>query len=358
MTQGFYQLKVVKKVQETADASSIYLEIPEQLKETFTYKPGQYLNFNVNIGGEEVRRAYSLCTSPYTDAIPAVTVKKVEHGKMSSYMNDVLKEGDVLEVMPPNGKFTIDINPALSRHVVLFGGGSGITPLMAIAKSVLNRESGSRITLIYANRNLDSVIFRSAIEAMEKEFAGRFTVHHSLDEAPMGWFGLKGYLTEEKIDHILKERIGGMWTGAEYYICGPSTMMDIVKKGLASAGVPQSNIHTEYFAAPVTPSHQATTVAVESPFSGKAHVKVNVYGKHHEIDIDENTTILDAAINAGLEPPFSCTVGVCTTCRAKVHKGKVFMREREGLTDDEVEQGYVLTCQSLPRSSEIELTFE
>lgn len=350
------QIKEIKR--ETPEAVSIYLDIPENLKEEFSYIPGQYLTFEININGEEVRRAYSLCTSPYTDDTPAIAVKQVEGGKMSTYLNQQAKEGEVIKVMAPNGKFIAEMNPASQKHYVLFGGGSGITPLRSILKSVLTQEPNSRVTLIYANRNKDSVIFEDDLNNWVNNYESRFKLFHSYDEAPMGWFGLKGLLTEEKIGQILNTRIEGSYLNCEYYICGPSPMMDVVKKGLAKNGVPEAQVHTEYFTSPTSSSEETVEVVGDEDFNGMGKVTVHVYGKTHEIEMDDQTTILDATNHEGLQAPYSCTIGVCTTCRAKVHKGKVHMIEREGLSDAEVDEGYILTCQSQIRSSEVEITFE
>lgn len=358
MINGFHTLKVHKINKETADAVTIYFEIPDVLTDTFKYKAGQYLTLATQINGEEVRRAYSLCTSPVSDKNPGVTVKKVEGGKMSTWANTILKEGDTIEVMPPNGKFTPEIAQGNATHYILFGGGSGITPMMSIIKTVLENDSTSKITLIYANRNDKSVIFKSQLETMEKANKDRLKIILSYDQAPMMWFGLKGLLTVDKISDIIKNRIGGNYLSAQYYICGPSPMMDVVRNGLQKIGIIENHVHTEYFTAPGSEKPKTENTSTSATFGGKALVKVTVYGKTHEIEISGKTTILDAANAAGLQPPYSCTVGVCTTCRAKVLKGSVEMMEREGLSDQEIEEGYVLTCQSLPRSNEIELIYE
>lgn len=358
-TQGFYALKIARKVQETADASTLYFEIPSEYKQIFTYLPGQYLTLKANINGEEVRRSYSLCTFSETDALPAVTVKAVEHGKMSNYINTSVKEGDIMEVMAPNGKFTLAPEAAKQQTYVLFAGGSGITPMMGISKAVLTQMPNSRVVLVYANRDTASVIFKNALSEMEKQYQGRFSIIYSYDKAPLTWFGLKGYLTEDKIANILQSKVGGAFPSYEYYICGPSPMMDVVKSGLNRAGVAKELIHTEYFTAPVSDTSKTAEPATgETAFNGTAKVTITVYGKTNTIEVDQNTNILAAAMKNGIDPPYSCTVGVCTTCRAKVNKGEVYMIEREGLTDDEIKKGYVLTCQSLPRSAEIELKYE
>lgn len=356
----FHKLTIAETVAETADATTFYLNIPETLKDLFHYTAGQYLTFRIFENGEEVRRSYSLCTYPGVDARPGVTVKRVDKGRMSNYMNSNLKAGDEIEVMPPFGKFTVVPDASRNTEYVLFAGGSGITPCMGIAKAVLKDEPNSNVYLVYANRNPDSVIFKTKLAEMEKQYSGRFKVLHNYDSAPLTWFGLKGMLTEDKVANILHQKVGGGFQSFGYYICGPSPMMDVVKKGLNKAGVPASNVHNEYFGAPVSDKPAAEPVAetVEAAFDGTATVVVNVYGRTSTIKVDKNTTILKAAMKNGIDPPYSCTVGVCTTCRAKMHKGKVQMMEREGLTDEEIEEGYVLTCQSLPRSNEIELTYE
>lgn len=363
MSQGFYPITIKNIITETADAKTFVFDIPSELKETFTYTAGQYLTFEAEINGELVRRSYSLCTFSGVDAEPAVTVKRVEGGRMSNYFNQVLKVGDVLQIMPPMGKFTVIPEENRSQHYVLFGGGSGITPVMGIAKAVLNQEPQSKVTLVYANRDPESVIFKSQIKEMETTFAGRFTVHLSFDKAPFTWFGLKGQLNEEKVQSIIKNKIGGSFDMYPYYICGPGPMMEVIKKGLTGIGVPKENINIEYFTAP-TSSEPSEAVSVgsagdeEEAFNGTSEVTLTVYGKTHTITVDENTTILNAAMKEGIDPPYSCTVGVCTTCRAKVHHGSVNMLEREGLSDQEIKDGFVLTCQSVPRSAKITLSYE
>lgn len=363
MDTHFYPLRVKKLIRETADAVTVVLDIPENQKEHFHYTAGQYLNFRIHGADGEIRRSYSLCSSPLTDADLAVTVKKVTQGRMSTWMNEVLKEGDTLEVMPPMGKFTVHPDAARKHSYVLFGGGSGITPLMGIAKTVLHSEPGSMVYLVYANRNPDSVIFKKQWAELEQQYSGRLKVFLSYDQAPLTWFGLKGVLTAEKVQQILGNKIGGDKPKQDYYICGPAPMMEAVKQGLQHGGADASRIHIEYFTAPVADGAEAPTAVGSAtddaaPFHGTAQVKVTVYGRISDISVKESSTILDAAIKANLEPPYSCTVGVCTTCRARVLKGKVEMMEREGLSDEEIAQGFVLTCQSYCRSAEVELVYE
>lgn len=364
MPKGFYKLKVGKIIRETADAVSIQLLVPPPFKQQFQYKPGQYLTFSIEINGEEVRRSYSVCSSPFTEAMPVIAVKEVPGGKMSTYMNRHLKEGDLLDVMPPLGKFTVEPQSSLQRHFILFGGGSGITPLKSILLSVLSNEPQSRITLVYANRNEASVIFKDELEALIASNPEKLKIIYSYDEAPAGWNGLSGYLNTTKIDELIKSA-DPKYLEAFYYICGPSGMMDVVKRGLETSGVAQDHIFTEYFTAVVkeksdTVSQQEADEEEDDHFlpPSDRRIKVELYGMKSEINVRLNQTILEAAQDAGLDPPYSCTVGVCTTCRARLRSGKVNMDEREGLSDAEIDAGYILTCQSHPITDDVDLIYE
>lgn len=283
MTEGFFPLTIKKLVRETADATTIYFEVPDNLKDTFSYSAGQYLTFEVEIAGEKVRRSYSLCTYAGVDADPAVTVKRVDGGKMSNYLNADLKEGDVMQVMPPMGKFTVVPDASKSVHYVLFGGGSGITPVLGIAKAVLADEPNSKVTLVYANRNPDSVIFKQVLTDMEKASNGRFKVHHNYDSAPITYFGLKGMLTADKVQSIVKSKIGGSFDQYQYFICGPGPMMEVIKDGLRNLGISGDRVNTEYFAAPTSKNAADEKPSQSTDFNGVSEVTLTVYGKTHTI---------------------------------------------------------------------------
>jgi len=358
MSEGFYQLKVARVVPETADATTFYFDVPAELKDVFSYSAGQYLTFEAEINGEKVRRSYSLCTYLGVDSLPAVTVKRVDGGKMSNYFNSNIKEGAVMNVMPPMGKFTVTPSSTEARNFVLFAGGSGITPVLGIAKAILNDEPNSKVSLVYANRDPESVIFKTLLKEMESKFSSRFQVLLSYDKAPLTWFGLKGQLTEDKVQNIVKGKIGGSFDQYHYFICGPGPMMEVIKSGLLGISVPSDRINIEYFSAPTSKTEQKEEAVSDSTFTGQAEVTIEVYGKTHTITCDKNTTILNAAMKQGIDPPYSCTVGVCTTCRAKVRVGSLHMLEREGLSDKEIQDGFVLTCQAVPRSNKIELKYE
>ena len=245
----FHRVRIKEVIKETPDAATIVFDIPGELKEQFKYKAGQYVTVSFELNGKEERRAYSFCTSPYTDENPAVTVKKVPNGAISPIMNDSLKAGDTILLMPPMGKFTTELDPAASKHYMLYGGGSGITPIMSILKSVLHTEPKSFVTLVYANRDEQSIIFRSLINRLKEEYGERFNVFYSLDNAPVDWEGHAGMMGAEEyreVSHMLEQP--GMPT--EYFVCGPSGMMDQVKKGLELMQVPAEKVHSEYFTTP------------------------------------------------------------------------------------------------------------
>lgn len=355
-TPGFYQLKVKNLIPRTAKAVQIEFEIPSNIKNVFDYKAGQYITIRVDNNGQDVRRSYSLCTSPVDDDNPSVVVKRVEGGKMSNYLNDNLKVGDTLEVMAPLGKFFIEHQTNLQRNFVLFGGGSGITPLFGILKTILKNESNSKVILVYANLDENNVIFKQELEQMEAENKN-FSLILSYDQPLNMWNGLKGFLTEETVKKVILDNLGLDLYSAKYFICGPTPMMEIVENAIKTSGVTEESIYVEYFTAKAKkePSPAETTFKEERKDRG---ILIELFDENHAVFIPKNQTILEAAQDAGLNPPYSCTVGVCTTCRAKVIKGKVEMVEREGLSDAEIEEGYILTCQSHPLTDDCSITYE
>lgn len=357
MSALFHSIRVKEVIRETADASTIVFEIPEHLKDIFRYEAGQYVTVNVRINGQEERRAYSFCSSPFTSANPAITVKKVADGRVSPFMNDVLKAGDMIDLMPPLGRFTTPISSGNRKHYMLFGGGSGITPVMSILKSVLSQEANSKITLIYANRDEQSIIFNNELKKLAAENPERLKVFRCLENAKPGFDGFVGRPTQSDYQQITRQlKIEGF--PAEYFICGPGGMMDAVKQGLLGMGIQEALIHTEYFTTPITHKEPAAAAAVEEDFEGTAEATILFSGQEFEIEIPEGITILEAAKDQDVDPPYACQMGVCTTCRAKLLEGSAKMDEREGLSDAEIAEGYILTCQAHPTSSKIKLIYE
>lgn len=360
MHAGFHQLKVSKLTRETKDAVSLEFEVPSHLQNEFRYTAGQYLTFSITIDGEEVRRSYSVCSSPLTSANPVIAVKEVPGGKMSTYLNREVKEGDVIEVMPPMGKFTVIPDSSAANTYFLFGGGSGITPLLSIIKTVLFAEPQSKITLFYANRDKESIIFHQELEELAAK-SDNLKVIYSLDNPAVDWMGYRGYLTESSVSEIVRTELGLNYPIAKYFTCGPSPMMDVVVNGLESAGVRKENIFTEYFTAATKKESSEQTTEVSDDGSDEIverTIKVEVFGKQKDVTVKPEQTILIAAQDAGMDPPYSCTVGVCTTCRARLRSGRASMEEREGLSDAEIDLGYILTCQAHPLSDDVDLIYE
>ena len=360
MPAGFYTIPVSKINRETKDAVSISFDVPSLMVPQFSYTAGQYLTLSIMINGEEVRRSYSMCSSPVTGEKITIAVKQVDGGKMSNYLNTSLKEGDVLDIMPPMGKFILNPSPSSANHYFMFGGGSGITPLLSIIKTALKEEPNSYCYLVYANRNEESVIFKDQIDALESAYAN-FKVVYSHDNPTGQWLGLRGFLTEEKVSEIVRQELGLNYPTARYYTCGPGIMMNLVVQGLKKIGVREENINTEYFTAKTKEETLPTEINVDSNYSDEIierTILVEVFGEQKEITVKPTDTILIAAQNAGMDPPYSCTVGVCTTCRARLKSGKASMEEREGLSDAEIDEGYILTCQAHPLSDDVDLVFE
>lgn len=356
----FYPLKVKDTKKETRDAISIRFDIPEELKEYFQYKHGQYLTLKLNIRGKEYRRAYSLCSSPALDEDQVVTSKRVQGGVVSNYLNDHLEPGDELEVFPPMGKFTTGLDPSNQRTYVLFAGGSGITPMLSIIKSILHAEPGSMIFLFYGNQDENAIIFRSVLDELKEKNEDRFIIEYVVTHPHNGWKGEAGlldkYMCLKLMDRYQMEKDDNI----EYFICGPVAMMDQVKAALAEKNIPGEKIHIEYFSAPLPhlTKGEEDEEEPEEPDFEEAEVKVILEGEEHVIKVKPDEKILDIAIEEDLDPPFACQMGICTTCKAYLHEGKVEMEENEGLTDQEIGEGYILTCQSHPLTPYLKVEYE
>lgn len=359
MSSLFHSIQIREVIRETPDASTIVFAIPSHLQSIFYYNPGQYVTLSLKLNGQEVRRAYSFCSSPFTDEFPAITVKKVINGQVSPFVNDQLKAGDTVDLMPPMGKFVPELNPANKKHYVLYAGGSGITPVMSILKSVLHQEPHSIVTLVYANRDEQSIIFKKVINQLLDTHASRLKVIHCLEQASAGFQGFTGRPGVSDYQSITQNLMREGYSN-EFFICGPGGMMDAVKTALEGMHIPAEQIHSEYFTAPVSSKETPDMAqqAAEEPFDGTAKATILFNGNEFEITIAKGVTVLDAAKDQNVDPPYACQMGVCTTCRAKVLEGSVNMDEREGLSDSEINEGYVLTCQSHPTSSKLKLIYE
>ncbi|PBQ32509.1 phenylacetic acid degradation protein [Sphingobacteriaceae bacterium] len=350
----FHTLKIKDIRRETADAVSIAFEVPPQQQPEYQFKQGQYVTLKLNLKGEEVRRSYSLCSSPYSEKELRVAIKEVNGGLVSTYINRELKVGDMIEVMTPMGNFHTVLSGAKSKNYVLFAGGSGITPMMSILKSVLYVEKQSKITLIYANRSEETSIFREELDVISGNNPN-LTVVHVYDQPIQKISDLQtGILTTEKTKTLV-ETFGGL-NADEYFVCGPAPMMENVKTTLEALKVPKEKIHIEYFTAVIEAVAKAE---VATGGNVNAKVKVLQYGIETEFNLETSSiSILDAAIEAGVDAPFSCKGAVCCTCRAKVLEGQVKMTANFALTDAEVEEGFILTCQAHPITPTVVIDYD
>ncbi len=369
MSTTFHPLKVAKVTTETSDTVSLTFEIPSELTDIFKYKPGQYLTLGFEINGKEVRRAYSFSSSPVTDSQPTVTVKRVPGGLVSNYINDKIKAGDTVQVMSANGRFTPKGLDADNRKTYyLFGGGSGITPMVSILKTVLEREPQSTINLLYGNRDEHSIIFKNMLDELANKYAGQLNIEYALDNPPfteeggiMGMFKKKKYLWDGPVGRVNKEMIKTFLNKypnrnkeAVYFICGPGPMMEITKSSLEGMKIDKKSINIEVFSSADLPHEEKKASAK----GGARKVVVHLHGKKHEIEVGENENILEVLLQKKLDAPYSCTSGACSTCMAKMIQGEVKMDACFALDDDEIEEGFILTCQAKPTTAEVELTFD
>lgn len=365
MSKTFHPLPIKEIIQETAATKTLIFSIPEELKSAFEYKQGQYLTLKFTIKGEEARRAYSMSSSPLEDQL-AVTVKRVEKGLVSNYIHDELKAGQTIEVMPPEGRFYIKLNPDLRRTFYIFGAGSGITPLLSIIKTTLEKEPQSTVHLLYGNRDEASIIFREQLKELEKRYAGQFSVSHILSrpklekskglaglfsKAQSTWTGKKGRIGETQIQEFLQLN-KSRTSEANYFICGPNAMMDTVKEALQASGIDNKHIHLEYFTNNSEGEHKVPTK------SEGASLIIHLDGQEIKLPSAPGKTVLTTLLENKYDPPYSCTSGSCSSCMAKIKSGSAEMEFCLALDEEEVKEGYILTCQAHPTSETLEITYD
>jgi ring-1,2-phenylacetyl-CoA epoxidase subunit PaaE len=346
----YFDLKVKEIVQETKDAISIVFEQPEN---KINYKAGQFLTLIVPVEGKDVRRAYSLCSSPFVDADLAVTVKRVEKGIMSNWLPDNLKIGGRVKVMEPMGQFTSEFNAAKKRHLIMFAGGSGITPMMSIIKSILTQEPESIVSLIYCNRDIDSIIFKDVLEKMQTKDEGRLHVIHILDNAPMNWQGYSGLLNREMLTKLFERIPDWGIESTTYLMCGPEGMMKNVESLLADRQIPKEKVFKESFVQGTIDKDKKEEATSSSEELKAREVTIRYDGQEYKVMVPPNKAILETALDAGIDLPYSCQSGLCTACRGKALSGKVKLDEEEGLSQSERAEGYVLTCVGHPLTDDV-----
>ena len=333
----YHSLTVADVVEETADTRSFVLEIPSDLEATFAYAAGQFCTFRATIDGEPIVRCYSMSSSPDTRDPFTTTVKRVPDGRMSNWMNDMLVPGDTIDVLRPTGLFVLHDN---DEPIVAFAGGSGITPVMSIIKSAL-ATTDRRILLVYANRTTDSVIFADELERLCSASNGRLSLHHHLDSD-------RGFLDPPQCAALVEHD-----TNADFYLCGPGPYMDTVEAGLSTIGVPAGKVFIERFVLP-----EPEPAAAESAASATESLVIRLEQQETSMRYQAGDTILESARRAGLSPPFSCEQGNCATCMAHLDEGSATMRVNNALTPEEVEEGWVLTCQWLPTGPKVVVDYD
>ena len=357
MSSGFHALSVAEVRREIDDAVSLRLEVPPALQDAFRFSAGQHVTLRADIAGEDVRRNYSLCAAPHEDEL-RVAIKRVGGGAFSSWANQAVRPGDLLDVMPPHGSFTWAFQPDRAASYVGFAAGSGITPILSLLKSALAIEPKSYFTLLYGNRESNSIMFLEELASLKNRFMDRLQLYHFLSAEAEEVELFNGRLDADKIADLL----GGLITPVAVdaaFICGPGPMMDAVEAGLLEAGVPKERLLAERFnVGEQTAAQRERARSLEQAAEGRM-IQVTLEGRRRRLAFHaDQGSILDAARAAGLPAPFACKSGVCSTCRARVVTGRVEMKANYGLSDAEVAQGYVLTCQAVPVTDDVVLDYD
>ena len=355
LTPRFHRLAVHDLRRESADAVSLTFAIPSELSNDYSFAPGQYLTLRTTMEGEEIRRSYSICSGP-DDGELRIAVKKVDGGAFSSWAADELKAGDELDVMTPTGRFGIAHAPAEARVYVGFAAGSGITPILSIVKGVLAREPDSRFFLFYGNRSTGGMLFREALEELKDRFMERFSLFHVISGEEQDIPILHGRLDGDKVRVLLRSLVPASQVD-HVFICGPTGMSDDIEATCRDIGIAEDRIHVERFVSGLGGKPRAkAAVAVSAP--PKALASLVIDGKRREVPVAEGESILDAALRAGMDLPFACKGGMCSTCRAKLVEGQAQMELNYSLEPWELKAGFILTCQARPVSDKVVVDYD
>jgi ring-1,2-phenylacetyl-CoA epoxidase subunit PaaE len=357
MPAKFHRLTITGIEKETADAVVLQLAAPLGDEGLFAFKPGQHLTLRAEIGGDEVRRNYSLCAAPH-EAILRIAVKQISGGVFSNWAATSLGIGDSIDALPPHGSFTCAFDPRQSAHYVGFAGGSGITPILSLLKAALAAEPQSRFTLVYGNRDSSSIMFLEELAQIKNRYLDRFALFNFLSDEAEDIELFNGMLDLAKCNEVLDHLVDPSDV-SDFFVCGPGPMMDAVEAALHGKGVAPASVHVERFTAGRPAAAAAAAIAAQSERVAGARMTITLDGRTRVVHFDAKAgNILDSARAGGMPAPYACKAGVCATCRAKVMKGSVIMAARYGLTDEEVANGYVLTCQSIPEGDGVELDYD
>lgn len=367
MASHFSTLKVEDVRRETADCVSVAFSVPEELRDEFRFRQGQNITIRYRVDGAEIRRSYSICSSPLEEEL-RIAIKKVPGGLFSTYANDQLYKGAVLEVLPPTGRFYTELNAVHQKNYLAFAAGSGITPILSLIKTTLATEPHSQFTLVYGNRHRPSIIFRDELEALKNRYMQRFALHHILSREKMDTPLNQGRITSEKCTELCGKLID-LPRMDEIFLCGPGEMIFTVKDWLEQKGVDPKKVHFELFNTvdTATDSRPGSRAArkeerqvTDPALKGKtSQVTVKLDGISYDFELPfDGEPILDAALQQGADLPFACKGGVCCTCRAKLVEGKVDMEVNYALEAEELAAGFILTCQSHPRTERVVVDFD
>jgi ring-1,2-phenylacetyl-CoA epoxidase subunit PaaE len=346
---SFLKLIIKEVKRETKDAVSILFSVPEELHANYTFLAGQYINLRLTLDNQEIRRAYSICSAPDSDEL-RIAVKAVPKGLFSQFANTKLKAGDVLEVGKPEGKFTFEPQADRQRNYAAFVAGSGITPAISILKSVLKNEPKSSFVLVYGNKSPEETIFHQELHDLQSQYMGRLFVHYVYSQAKSEE-ALSGRIDKSTVNYILKVKHASL-DFDKFYLCGPEEMINTVSDALKEKNIKESNIKFELFSA------SAKENSIEQSLEGHAQITVMVDDEETTFEMSAKQTILDAALKQGIDAPYSCQGGICSSCLARVTEGTAEMTKNSILSEKEVASGLILTCQAHPTSASIRVDFD
>jgi len=346
----FYKLTIKEIQKETDNAVTINFEVPNNLKDTFSFKAGQYITLKTILNGNEVRRDYSLCVSPKSNEL-RVAVKEVDNGTFSVYANNQLKVGDSLEVAPPKGRFVFEPNDKKTKNIALFAAGSGITPVLSIIKCALEEEVHSKVILVYGNKKTKDTMFLNELLELHHQYKDRFSIQFVFSQADED-NSIFGRIEKSTVNYIMKNKHKHVEVDA-FYLCGPEAMIHTVKDVLTEHNINDDVIHYELFKAAKASNDDIKTLS-----EGNTHITVIVDDEETEFEMSQKRNILESALDEDLDVPYSCQGGICSSCIARIKEGEATMRQNNILTDSELAEGLILTCQAHPTTNKIVVDYD
>jgi ring-1,2-phenylacetyl-CoA epoxidase subunit PaaE len=347
---SFHKLTIKNIKKEANNAISIAFNVPETLKDTFAFKAGQYITLKANLNGDEVRRDYSLCSSPKSGELK-IAIKAVKEGTFSSYANSELQVGDVLEVAPPKGRFIFEPNDSKTKNIAAFAAGSGITPILSIIKCALEEEVHSKVILVYGNKSTEDTMFFNELLELHHQYKDRFSIQFVFSQQDTD-DSIFGRIEKSTVNYVMLNKYKHVEVDA-FYLCGPEAMIHVVKDVLTDNGIDKERIHFELFKA-------AKPVEIEEKVSvaGKTTVTITVDDETTTFEMSQKQTVLEAALDEDIDAPYSCQGGICSSCLARLKEGEITMRQNNILTESEVAEGLILTCQAHPTTSTIVVDYD